>query len=255
VEVGETPLLPRDEEIDLAHRVGEGDIEARNQMVLANLRLVVRIAGDFCGRGLGLDDLMAYGNLGLIAAVERFDPARKVRFSTFAAHWIRQSIRRGIQNAGRSVRFPNHMHTLLGKWRRATGQLHEELGRTPTPDEVAARLRLSPRKRRAVELALQTWNGSATTDSGSAERSLEETVEDRLSSGGEWGEDVTGERAAELLDELDERERTILRLRFGLGDGQALTLQEVGQRMNLTRERIRQIERLALAKLRERLAG
>ncbi len=256
-DVGETPLLDEEEEKELARRVAEGDADARNRMVTANLRLVIRIARTYCGRGLDLQDLIEDGNLGLISAVERFDPKQKVRFSTYAAYWIRQAIQRGIQNATRPIRFPAHVCTLLSKWRRASNEIRDEIGRPPTVEEVAKRLGLSARKRRAVEKALWTWNCTFPAETHTPRTPVELAADTRPSSPSTANAEraATREWTRELLDQLEEREATVLRLRFGLDDGQPLTLEEVGQRLELTRERIRQIERKALAKLRELAAA
>src|SRR5947209_8866765 len=145
-EINETPLLNAEEEKQLAYRIEEGDSEARDRMVRANLRLVVNIARSYTGKGLGLQDLIEEGNLGLLRAVDGFDPSMNTRFSTYAAYWVKQAIRRAIVSTARAVRIPAYMAQLLGRWRRAAAELERELGRAPTPEEVAGRLGLSPRR-------------------------------------------------------------------------------------------------------------
>src|SRR4051794_11745943 len=148
-EINETPLLNADEERQLAYRIEDGDSEARDHLVRANLRLVVNIARSYAGKGLGLQDLIEEGNLGLLRAVEGFDPGMNTRFSTYASYWIKQSIKRGLINTAKTIRLPAYMVELLSKWRRATAELQEELGRTPTQEEVAGRLKL-PKKKLAI---------------------------------------------------------------------------------------------------------
>src|SRR5262245_58134340 len=156
--INETPLLSAEEEKNLAYRIEEGDSSARDQMVRANLRLVVNIARGYTGRGLSLQDLIAEGNLGLLRAVEAFDPSMNTRFSTYASYWIRQSMKRAVLNTAKTIRVPAYMIDLLVKWRRATAQLQEELGRTPTPEEIAQSLRLSKKKLRIIQQVLRLYN-------------------------------------------------------------------------------------------------
>jgi RNA polymerase primary sigma factor len=254
-EINETPLLSAEEEKELACRVGVGDSAARDRMVRANLRLVVNIARGYSGKGLGLEDLIAEGNLGLVRAVEAFDPSRDTRFSTYASYWIKQSIKRTLVNTAKSIRLPAYTVELLTKWRRATAQLQEELGRAPTTEEVANKLNLSRKKLAIVNKAIRIANAGPQTDQPEEGRSLEELLMDengqtpdvRLAHGEEL------HQVLHCLDQLENREATVLRLRFGLNNEPPQTLSEIGARLGLTRERVRQIEREALGKLSERL--
>lgn len=248
-EIDRTPLLTAAEERYLAGRVAAGDAEARDRMARANLRLVVNIARGFAGRGLALEDLVAEGNMGLLRAIEGFDPAMSTRFSTYAAFWIKQSVRRALSMTGRTVRLPHYVTALLAKWRRAAAELQERLGRLPEEAEVGDHLGLSRRQMRVVRQALRgVTTGDATGDAG-------EWLADMVADHGPAPDDrLAGVEELRLalasLDRLDERERAVLRLRFGLGGAEPATLQEVGNHLELTRERVRQIEQEALAKLR-----
>src|SRR3954447_19507888 len=159
-EINETPLLNADEEKQLAYRIEDGDSEARDHMVRANLRLVVNIARSYAGKGLTLQDLIAEGNLGLLRAVEGFDPAMNTRFSTYASYWIKQSIKRAVINTGKTIRIPAYMNELLVKWRRATLKLQEELGRTPTQEEIAGSMHLSKKKLAIIRKAIRIYNAA-----------------------------------------------------------------------------------------------
>jgi RNA polymerase primary sigma factor len=251
-EIDSTRLLSAEEERGLAYRIEEGDAEARDHLVRANLRLVVSIARGYQGRGLDLQDLIAEGNLGLLRAVEGYDASMNTRFSTYAAFWIKQSIKRGLINTARPVRLPAYMAQLLSEWRRASAALNEELGRAPEDDEVAARLRLSQKKLRLIKKAIRVHGASAPDEDG---LSLDELVADSRAEapGTEMGQAEELQEVLGLVGELEPREREVLRLRFGLEGAEPLTLKEVGERLDLTRERVRQIERLALDKLSERL--
>lgn len=248
-----TPPLDADEEQELAWRIEDGDPEARDHMVRANLRLVVTIARGYAGNGLPLEDLVAEGSLGLIRAAEDFDPSVGVRFSVYAAHWVRQSIRRALLNTAKPVRLPAHMANLLTRWRRATAALLVELGREPELEEVAARLGLPAKKLKIVRKALRVHGGAAQEGAGGAplgELPAGDAAPDvRLEEDEEMG------LALRLLHRLDPRDAGVLRLRFGMGAEGPLTLREIGDRLGLTRERVRQIEADALAKLRQALSG
>lgn len=250
-EINETKLLSAADEKELAGRIAQGDAQARDRMVRANLRLVVNIARGYVGKGLSLQDLIEEGNLGLLRAVEGFDPSVGTRFSTYASYWIKQSIKRALINSAKTIRIPAYMVELLSKWRRATARLTEELGRSPTPEEVARMLGLPKKKLSIIKKAIQVYNANPQSDQSDSGWSLGETVMDeRLKSPDEelLEEDVL-QTTLELLAELDEREATVLKMRFGLENTPTHTLKEIGESMGLTRERVRQIETEALAKL------
>src|SRR6185312_6889078 len=177
-EINETSLLTAREEKELATRIGQGDTQARDRMVRANLRLVVNIARGYSGKGLGLQDLIEEGNLGLLRAVEGFDPAMGTRFSTYASYWIKQSIKRALINTGKTIRIPAYMVELLSKWRRATARLTEELGRTPTPEEIARVLGLAKKKLPIIKKAIKIYNATPQTDQAEVGWSLGEMVMD-----------------------------------------------------------------------------
>lgn len=254
-EINETTLLSAKEERELAIRIGDGDALARDHMVRANLRLVVNIARGYVGKGLGLQDLIEEGNLGLLRAVEGFDPEVGTRFSTYASYWIKQSIKRALINSAKTIRIPAYMVELLSKWRRALARLTDELGRTPTQEEVGRVLGLARKKLPIIKKAIQIYNNAPQSDQTDSGWSLGEMVMDeRLKAPDEelLDHDVLS-TALELLEGLDVREATILRMRFGLADTQAHTLKEIGTELGLTRERVRQIETEALAKLADGL--
>src|SRR6476469_298823 len=247
-EINETALLTADEEKRLAYRIEEGDSEARDRMVRANLRLVVNIARGYTGKGLGLQDLIEEGNLGLLRAVEGFDPSMNTRFSTYASYWIKQSIKRALINCGKTIRIPAYMVELLSKWRRASARLTEELGRTPTPEEVGRVLGLQKKKLPIIKKAIRIYNSTPQTDQAETGWSLGEIVMDeRLKTPeDELVEHDVLKSVMEMLHVMDEREAIVLRMRFGLDDHQPHTLKEIGESLGLTRERVRQIETEAL---------
>lgn len=254
-EINETALLTADDEAELAGRIAEGDAMARDRMVRANLRLVVNIARGYTGKGLGLQDLIEEGNLGLLRAVEGFDPTMGTRFSTYASYWIKQSIKRALINSGKTIRIPAYMVELLSKWRRATARLTEELGRTPTNEEVARVLGLPKKKLPIIRKAIRINNSTPQSDQTDSGWSLGEMVmDDRLKAPDEsmLDHDIL-RHAMELLGDLEERESAVLKMRFGLGGGDPKTLKEIGEELGLTRERVRQIETEALRRLADGL--
>jgi RNA polymerase primary sigma factor len=257
-EINATPLLGAAEERDLARRIAAGDTAARDHLARANLRFVVSLARGFTGRGLPLDDLLAEGNLGLLRAVEGFDPAMNTRFSTYASYWIKQSIRQAIVRTARTVRVPAYMAELLSKWWRATNALTDELGRTPAEAEVARFLGVPGKKLTALRRALRACSSAPGSDpAGGRDEDLGDTLADDRSdapgvelAAAEDATEVTG-----LLDRMDPREAAVLRMRFGLGGGEPKTLKEIGECLGVTRERVRQIEGEALARLRDEMTA
>ena len=251
-EIGKIPLLTPVEEIELAKRVEEGDGEAKKKLIEANLRLVVSIAKKYIGRGLSFLDLIQEGNLGLIRAVEKFDYRKGFKFSTYATWWIRQAITRAIADQARTIRIPVHMVETINKLIRVSRQLVQQLGREPTTEEIAQALGLPPEKVEDIQRIAQEPVSLETPIGEEEDSQLGDFLEDKESPNPEEATagQLLREQLEEMLDELTEREREVLRLRFGLEDGHAHTLEEVGKRFNVTRERIRQIEAKALRKLR-----
>ncbi|MBQ6603229.1 MAG: RNA polymerase sigma factor RpoD [Eubacterium sp.] len=251
-EIGKVPLLTAEEEIELARKMEEGDEEAKKRLAEANLRLVVSIAKRYVGRGMLFLDLIQEGNLGLIKAVEKFDYRKGYKFSTYATWWIRQAITRAIADQARTIRIPVHMVETINKLIRVSRQLLQDYGREPTPEEIADKMDLSVDRVREI-LKISQEPVSLETPIGEEEDShLGDFIQDE-------NVPVPAEAAAftmlreqleEVLDTLTPREQKVLRLRFGLDDGRARTLEEVGREFSVTRERIRQIEAKALRKLR-----
>jgi RNA polymerase primary sigma factor len=251
-EIGEVALLTIQEEIDLAARIKAGDRKARDHMIKANLRLVVKIAHDYDGYGLPLLDLINEGNIGLMKAVERFDPAKGGKLSTYAAWWIKQAIKRALANQGKTIRLPVHLVDKIARMRRVAAQLEDMFGREPTDEELAEELGIPggprhpmavgrdpagaprrPDRRRRIELAQGRRGGREAADAVP----------------GSGGQDHPG-HAEKMIVDLDAREQNILRKRFGYDGGEGMTLEEIGEEYGVTRERIRQIEAVALKKLR-----
>ena len=251
-EIGKVPLLSAEEEIELAQRMEEGDEEAKKRLAEANLRLVVSIAKRYVGRGMLFLDLIQEGNLGLIKAVEKFDYRKGYKFSTYATWWIRQAITRAIADQARTIRIPVHMVETINKLIRVSRQLLQELGREPLPEEIAEEMNLPVERVREI-LKISQEPVSLETPIGEEEDShLGDFIQDDNVPVPADAAAFTllKEQLVEVLGTLTEREQKVLRLRFGLDDGRARTLEEVGKEFNVTRERIRQIEAKALRKLR-----
>ncbi len=250
-EINQIDLLTPDEEKALAHRVRAGDPEAREHMAKANLRLVVSIAKNYVDRGLSLLDLIEEGNLGLLKAVERFDPAEECRFSTYATWWIKQSIKRALIDTVKTVRIPSYMVEMISKWKNATSDLTIKLGRQPFFHEVAEKLGIPEQNLGIIKTALRASSSSNQTISLENMWTLSEVLEDKNARQPEeiLFDSIEVEMIEKLLRTLDERESTILRMRYGLVNGDPMTLKEIGERVNLSRERVRQIENEALKKL------
>ena len=251
-EIGRVPLLTADEEIKLAQRMEQGDEEAKRRLAEANLRLVVSIAKRYVGRGMLFLDLIQEGNLGLIKAVEKFDYNKGYKFSTYATWWIRQAITRAIADQARTIRIPVHMVETINKLIRVSRQLLQELGREPQPEEIAKEMDISVERVREIMKIAQEPVSLETPIGEEEDSHLGDFIEDQDAPAPAEAASfmLLKEQLEEVLETLTPREEKVLRLRFGLDDGRARTLEEVGQHFGVTRERIRQIEAKALRKLR-----
>ncbi len=255
-EIGKIPLLTPEEEADLAQRIVKGDKKAKDKMVESNMRLVVSIAKRYGGRGLDFLDLIQEGNTGLLRAVEKFDPEKGFKFSTYATWWVRQAITRAIADQARTIRIPVHMVETINKVLRTTRKLTAELNREPTNEEIAKELDMEPEK---IDYVMRIKQDIASLDAsvgreGDDEDSvLGDFVEDeeRDSPEDSAANQILKEQLSEIIATLTDREQKIIRLRFGIGGGRPHTLEEVGNEFDVTRERIRQIEAKALSKLRK----
>ena len=255
-EIGKIPLLTPEEEADLADRIVKGDKAAKDKMVESNMRLVVSIAKRYGGRGLDFLDLIQEGNTGLLRAVDKFDPAKGFKFSTYATWWVRQAITRAIADQARTIRIPVHMVETINKVLRTTRKLTTELNREPTNEEIAEELGMEPEKVdyvMRIKQDIASLDASVGRDGDDEDSVLGDFVEDeeRDSPEDSAANQILKEQLSEIIATLTDREQKIIRLRFGIGGGRPHTLEEVGAEFDVTRERIRQIEAKALAKLRK----
>lgn len=251
-DIGKVPLLQADEEIELARRMSEGDESAKHLLSEANLRLVVSIAKRYMGRGMHFLDLIQEGNLGLMKAVEKFDYQKGFKFSTYATWWIRQAITRAIADQARTIRIPVHMVETINKQIRVSRKLLQDLGREPTPAEIAAEMGVTEERVREIQKIAQDPVSLETPIGEEEDSHLSDFIEDERSTAptDSVSQTMLKEQLVGVLDTLTPREEKVLRLRYGLEDGKPRTLEEVGKEFNVTRERIRQIEAKALRKLR-----
>jgi len=252
-EIGQVKLLTPQEEIELAARIKKGDKKAREQMIKANLRLLVKIARDYEGIGLPLLDLISEGNIGLMKAVERFDPAKGGKLSTYGSWWIKQSIKRALANQSKTIRLPVHLVDKISKMRRTAMRLQEELGREPTDDELGEELGITASRVAQMRMAaIRPASLDAPIGDEDSNNFAEVVQDESADTPYEQLEEKTVTRMLqEMVKTLDPREATILRARFGLDGGPQKTLEEVGQKFGVTRERVRQIQNIALKKLRK----
>lgn len=255
-EIGKIPLLSAEEEAELAQRIVKGDKKAKDKMVESNMRLVVSIAKRYGGRGLDFLDLIQEGNTGLLRAVDKFDPAKGFKFSTYATWWVRQAITRAIADQARTIRIPVHMVETINKVLRTTRKLTTELNREPTNEEIAKALDMEPEKVdyvMRIKQDIASLDASVGRDGDDEDSVLGDFVEDEERDSPEEAasNQILKEQLSEIISTLTDREQKIIRLRFGIGGGRPHTLEEVGNEFDVTRERIRQIEAKALSKLRK----
>jgi RNA polymerase primary sigma factor len=252
-QINDSPLLTAEDERELARRMEQGDFAARERMVRSNLRLVVNIAKHYMHRGLSLQDLIEEGNIGLIRAVEGFDPDAGCRFSTYASWWIKQGIKRSLINAVQPIHIPAYMVEMMTKLKIAIRELENRLGRPPMVEELSAHMKMSPKKVRIIRKAAKAFNAPTQSGSDDGEITIENMVADDNNPGPDQIVLDADDRAKleRLLENIDEREANILKLRYGLSGEDPLTLKEIGVRIGLTRERVRQLEHLSLKKLKE----